>query len=355
MTFAMRNGEPRPGWATRTGAIALFGAVGALGLIALLGFALGVFDGSRPVVRTAVIAPIGYRPSPKPPIAPARPLPPGVVANPVAEPEVADASVADAVAAAKTFAEELRMSTSQRVKRWEAFITEASKKYSVPEKWIRAVIIAESAGRTMSDSRRKIISSAGAMGLMQLMPSTYADMRRQEGLGRDPYDPHDNIMAGTAYLHYLHGRYGYPAMFAAYNDGPGHLDERLANERLLPVETITYVERVTGIVLGRGAGKGGLVRFTRPDGSAIMVQGSSVRAVRAALPGEYAESVKSVIVVGEMQQGVREDLATAKSLILSRGGSTRATTRLVTRVVLSCERSETDAAGGRITCRRGVN
>ena len=342
----MDRTAPRPGWATAIAAAALVAALGAPGAIALLGVSLGGSD--KPIVRAAVIAPhsqvptIVVKPAPKP-------APPGVVANPVAEPEVA---TQDAQAAA-AFSEEQGMSSAERMKRWSAFIAEASKKYSVPEKWIRAVIMAESAGRTMLNARQKIISTVGAMGLMQLMPSTYADMRRQERLGADPYDPHDNIMAGTAYLHYLHGRYGYPAMFAAYNDGPGHLDERIANARLLPVETITYVERITGVIMGRAAH--GMVRFTRPDGSPVEIDGAAVRSVRAALPGEYAESVKSVITVGAMQQGVREDVVTARSRIIARGGAVSTKTRVVTRLVLSCERSETDSNGGRISCHRGVN
>ena len=183
------------------------------------------------------------------------------------------------------------MTTAQRMKRWDDFVTEASKRFGVPQAWIRAVIMAESGGRTMLGENQPIVSHAGAMGLMQLMPSTYADMRAQHGLGADPFDPHDNILAGTAYLRFLKDKYGYPAMFAAYNDGPGHLDDRIANAGLLPTETIVYVERITGRLEGRGA----LVKFTRPNGSPVLLDGAAVRSVRAALPGEYAPGVKSVI------------------------------------------------------------
>src|SRR3546814_6466977 len=63
------------------------------------------------------------------------------------------------------------------------------------------------------------------MGLMQVMPGTYEDMRRAHDLGADPHDPRDNILAGTAYLRAMYDRYGYPNLFAAYNAGPGRYDD----------------------------------------------------------------------------------------------------------------------------------
>jgi Transglycosylase SLT domain len=245
--------------------------------------------------------------------------------------------------APSAFDTEQRMTAAQRMKRWDPFIAKASQRFGVPQTWIRAVIQVESGGRTMLGENQPIVSRAGAMGLMQLMPSTYADMRGQHGLGADPFDPHDNIFAGAAYLRYLKDKYGYPAMFAAYNDGPGHLDERIADARLLPTETIVYVERITGRLEGRGA----LVKFTRPNGTAVLVDGAAVRSVRAALPGEYAPGVKSVITVGTVEQGVRENLAAAKAIILARGGAIRTKTRLV---LSSCVRDEPSAQAGRITC-----
>jgi len=97
------------------------------------------------------------------------------------------------------------------------YIAEASRRFGVPVAWIRAVMRAESAGEA------RAVSSAGAMGLMQIMPATWADLRARHGLGRDPYDPRDNILAGTAYLRELHDRYGSPGFLAAYNAGPGRV------------------------------------------------------------------------------------------------------------------------------------
>ncbi|HEY2444701.1 MAG TPA: lytic transglycosylase domain-containing protein, partial [Rhizomicrobium sp.] len=116
--------------------------------------------------------------------------------------------------------------------RWNPLVGEAAQRFHVPENWIRIVMQVESGGRTMSAEDRPITSSAGAMGLMQLMPSTYNDMRADYRLGPDPYAPRDNVMAGAAYLRWLESKYGYPAMFAAYTDGPGNLEARLTDAGL---------------------------------------------------------------------------------------------------------------------------
>ena len=75
-----------------------------------------------------------------------------------------------------------------------AFIAEASHRFSIPESWIRAVIQAESLGDV------RAVSPKGAIGLMQIMPETWSDLRLRYGLGADPFDPHDNIVAGGTYL-----------------------------------------------------------------------------------------------------------------------------------------------------------
>lgn len=129
--------------------------------------------------------------------------------------------------------------------RWAAHIGEASARFGVPVAWIRRVMRAESAGRTILNGR-PIVSSAGAMGLMQLMPGTWAAMRSALGLGADPHDPRDNILAGTAYLRLMYDRFGYPGLFAAYNAGPGRYARHLATGRRLPQETVAYVASVAG-------------------------------------------------------------------------------------------------------------
>jgi hypothetical protein len=218
---------------------------------------------------------------------------------------------------------EQRMSFGQLMKRWDPMILLAAKRYAVPAAWIRAVMQAESGGRTMLSENLPMTSNMGAMGLMQLMPETYDEMRRAYRLGTDPYDPHDNIMAGAAYLRILRDKYGYPQMFAAYNDGPGHLEERLKQNGLLPVETQNYVAGITARLEGRpaaaGAGHGNL-KLTRPDGSAVWIDGGAVSFVRGAFPGEYGPGVQSVVTVGRTSQAVREPLAQVRAAIRARGG-----------------------------------
>jgi hypothetical protein len=126
---------------------------------------------------------------------------------------------------------------------WGHHVREASAKYDVPEEWIRAVIEVESGGNTHLDGR-PITSRAGAMGLMQIMPGTWAYLRRRHGFGDDPHDPRENILAGTAYLREMYDRFGAPGAFAAYNAGPGRLDDHLATGRPLPAETRNYVAMI---------------------------------------------------------------------------------------------------------------
>jgi len=89
-----------------------------------------------------------------------------------------------------------------------------------------------------------VVSSAGAMGLMQVMPDTYAGLSQRYGLGSDPYEPHDNIMAGTAYLREMYDRFGSPGFLAAYNAGPSRVDSYLAGGGSLPDETVNYVASI---------------------------------------------------------------------------------------------------------------
>lgn len=131
--------------------------------------------------------------------------------------------------------------------RWQPLIAEASQRYAVPEPWIRAVMRAESAGCTHLHGR-PITSAAGAMGLMQLMPATWNELRQHHGLGGDPYDPRDNILAGTAYLRELANRFGVPGAFAAYQAGPGRYAAHVGRGVPLPPETRRYIAQVATAV-----------------------------------------------------------------------------------------------------------
>lgn len=129
-----------------------------------------------------------------------------------------------------------------------AHVSEASRRFGIPEAWIYAVMRTESAGRIGA------VSSAGAMGLMQLMPGTWARQRARYGLGADPFDPRDNIMAGTSYLREMYDRYGAYGMLAAYNAGPGRYEDWRDRQRPLPAETLAYISRIAPMLqTGRSA------------------------------------------------------------------------------------------------------
>jgi hypothetical protein len=125
-------------------------------------------------------------------------------------------------------------------------VAEAAQRSGIPASWIRAVMQAESGG----DARA--VSFKGAMGLMQIMPETWATLRLRYGLGADPFDPHDNIIAGAAYLRELHDRYGSPGFLAAYNAGPARYEDHLATGQPLPAETRAYVALLAPLI-GNGA------------------------------------------------------------------------------------------------------
>jgi len=94
------------------------------------------------------------------------------------------------------------------------------------------------------------VSAAGAMGLMQLEPETYREMAAQNGLGSDPFNPYDNIMAGTAYIHAMYEIYGSPGFLAAYDAGPGRLNLYMNSQETLPDETVNYVAMIAPHIQG---------------------------------------------------------------------------------------------------------
>jgi soluble lytic murein transglycosylase-like protein len=130
-------------------------------------------------------------------------------------------------------------SPSPSIDQFAKFIAEASVRFAVPAHWIRAVIQIESAGDAHS------ISPRGAVGLMQLMPATWVELGARHGLGLDPFDASDNILAGTAYLKVMHDRFGTAGFLAAYHAGPSRYEQHLVTGQPLPSETIAYVGAVT--------------------------------------------------------------------------------------------------------------
>jgi soluble lytic murein transglycosylase-like protein len=108
----------------------------------------------------------------------------------------------------------------------------AADKYNLPRLLVRSVMAVE------SGFQADAVSPKGAIGLMQLMPSTAQD------LGADPHDPAQNVDAGVRYLRDLLNRYdwGLWRALAAYNAGPGAVDKY---HSVPPYrETIDYVNRI---------------------------------------------------------------------------------------------------------------
>ncbi|MFC0388014.1 lytic transglycosylase domain-containing protein [Muricoccus vinaceus] len=127
---------------------------------------------------------------------------------------------------------------------WGPHLREASARFGVPERWLRAIMRQESGGRPYDASGMPITSPVGAMGLMQVMPRTYDTLRARHALGPDPYEPRDNILAGAAYIREMYDRFGAPGFAAAYNAGPDRVEAYLAGAKILPDETINYVASV---------------------------------------------------------------------------------------------------------------
>lgn len=170
---------------------------------------------------------------------------------------------------------------ARSIEHWRPHIEEASARFGVPAEWIERVMRAESGGRTTLGGR-PIVSRAGAMGLMQLMPGTWAAMRARLGLGADPHAPRDNIMAGTLYLRLMYDRFGYPGLFGAYNAGPGRYASWLAGRSSLPRETRDYI--------GATAGSG-----VDADGS--FAKSGSGRPVDAGAPAPSANDARSLFFI----------------------------------------------------------
>ncbi len=119
------------------------------------------------------------------------------------------------------------------------FVVEAAHLAGLPEPWIDAVMRAESGGNA------RAVSSAGALGCMQVLPSTWRDLQGRGVAGPDPFDSRSNMIAGAIYLRAMHDRYGWPDALAAYHAGAGRFEDYLATGRPLPAATLVYVDRIS--------------------------------------------------------------------------------------------------------------
>lgn len=161
---------------------------------------------------------------------------------------LAVAMLSGSAAPVAAMAQDMPAARSAAVHPYAGHVADAARRFGIPEAWIWAVMRVESGGSS------RAVSRAGAMGLMQIMPATWAELRARYGLGADPFDVRDNIIAGAAYLREMHDRYGNAsAMLAAYNAGPGRYDDYLSRGRPLPPETVDYLAQLTAVVGKPGA------------------------------------------------------------------------------------------------------
>jgi len=195
-------------------------------------------------------------------------------------------TMSDAPAVAGTRSTE-RAASSRASDPFVDFIGDASRRFGVPVQWIRSVLSAESAG----DVRAR--SSKGAVGLMQIMPDTWANLRLRYGLGNDPYDARDNILAGTAYLRELHDRYGSPGFLAAYNAGPTRYEEHLAG-RPLPVETQVYLDNLAPVVGSDIVVSSAVAGLRSSAGALFVVRSDSSKPSVWAQPGRLPKRASTI-------------------------------------------------------------
>ena len=179
-----------------------------------------------------------------------------------------------AVSAASAKTQSAPMAATNPVNPYAGYIAEASRRFGIPESWIRAVMRVESRGHV------KAVSPKGAIGLMQIMPDTWAGLRQRYRLGRNPRDPRDNILAGAAYLREMHDRYGAGGFLAAYTAGPGRYAEYLATGRPLPAETLAYVAALAPLIGGDPVNRGiviaaGATAWIRAPLFAVVADGTS--------------------------------------------------------------------------------
>lgn len=121
-------------------------------------------------------------------------------------------------------------------------VDEAARRFAIPPIWLDVLM------RVESSANPNAVSLKGAMGLMQIMPDTWADLQMRHHLGADPFDPRDNIMAGAAYFRELDNRFGTIGAFAAYNAGPRRFSDTLTGKRDLPDETQHYLTKLARLL-----------------------------------------------------------------------------------------------------------
>ncbi|MEO8722912.1 MAG: lytic transglycosylase domain-containing protein [Sphingobium sp.] len=156
-------------------------------------------------------------------------------------------SVAVAATTASASPSAVASSEPLRVGGCAAQVPEAAQRSGLAPEIVMRVMRAESGGKM------RIVSAKGAIGCMQIMPSTWAYLTARYNLGRDPFDPRMNMIGGAMYLAELATRYGWPGALSAYNAGPGQYLRYVQGGIPLPAETIAYTARLGGNAEARPA------------------------------------------------------------------------------------------------------
>lgn len=149
-------------------------------------------------------------------------------------------------------------------KDFDHIINRKSVKYNIKPGIIKAVITAE------SNWDFRAVSKSGAIGLMQLMPATARDMRI-----KNPYDPEQNIEAGTRYLRHLLDRFNnnLHLALAAYNAGPARVERSGGIPSIR--ETRKYVKTVMSIYKGRTGKNTRIHKVIFENGTAVYTNNPS--------------------------------------------------------------------------------
>ncbi len=205
---------------------------------ALLTTSIGSWDDSHPP------APIASDPTPETRTERERADEPGEVRGPFQEKRIGEPQQPDPIVSrifTRLSARHTALPPHERMNLARTIVREALAHDLEPD-LVLAVIEVESAGYHLA------VSHVGAMGLMQLLPSTAEELAGKLGLdwhGNDTlFDPTINIKLGTAYLRELADRYGNVTIaLAAYNWGPGRIDRRLRRGATVPSRYIEQVMR----------------------------------------------------------------------------------------------------------------
>jgi hypothetical protein len=181
----------------------------------------------------------------------------------------------------------------ESVAAWSPGILEAGRRHAVAPELVAIVALVESGGHP------EAVSPSGAVGLMQVMPATAADIARRRGI--DPAsveltDPEQSLDFGAWYLADQLKRFGRAEdpdwrqsvafAAAAYNGGPGSLERHVSGGTPLPAETVSYQTWVTGMWRERRDARSATFERWLAAGGWRLVDAASTNTVALAGPAQ---------------------------------------------------------------------